>query len=53
MTLGDMTSKIKSRTDELARRITIGVLEQMDKSIKDNQHRKAIVVLLEWMRKHY
>lgn len=41
MTLGDMIKNIKSQTDDLARRITIEVLEQMDKSIKANGQRKA------------
>ena len=40
MTLGEMISAIKTQTDDLARRITIEVLEQMDKSIKENGKRK-------------
>lgn len=39
-TIGDMITNIKMQTDERARRITIVVLEQMDKSIKINQLRK-------------
>jgi len=41
MTLGEMIKNIKNQTDDLARRITIEVLEQMDKSIKANGQRKA------------
>lgn len=55
MTLGDMITGIKMQTDDLARKITIEVLEQMDKSIKANGQRKTkySVIRTEGKRRSY